>query len=157
MFYEESLAITQLRYFPYVQLVIIGLFPDCELLPVQRVPPGRTGPGLGGYGQETAHQLGTPLSSLMAWVDLLRSRGTGSEPLNEMRKDLDRLDVITQRFSKIGSEPDLQPEKLYHMLRATVLYLRPRLPSRRRSRSWCRPTRTGSALNRALFSWWWRT
>ncbi|MCB0811251.1 MAG: HAMP domain-containing histidine kinase, partial [Flavobacteriales bacterium] len=107
-----------------------------------------------GMAKETAHQLGTPLSSLMAWVDLLRSRGTDPEPLNEMRKDLDRLDVITQRFSKIGSEPDLQPEKLYHMLRATVLYLRPRLPSKAKIEVLVpADPELEVPLNRALFSW----
>jgi len=154
VFYEESLVITQLRYFPYVQLVIIGLFLIVSYFLFSVFRRAEQDQVWVGMAKETAHQLGTPLSSLMAWVDLLRSRGTDPEPLNEMRKDLDRLDVITQRFSKIGSEPDLQPEKLYHMLRATVLYLRPLLPSKAKIEVLVpADPELEVPLNRALFSW----
>ena len=154
VFYEESLVITQLRYFPYVQLVIIGLFLIVSYFLFSVFRRAEQDQVWVGMAKETAHQLGTPLSSLMAWVDLLRGRGTDPEPLNEMRKDLDRLDVITQRFSKIGSEPDLQPEKLYHMLRATVLYLRPRLPSKAKIEVLVpADPELEVPLNRALFSW----
>jgi signal transduction histidine kinase len=87
-------------------------------------------------------------------MELLRSQGVDPSALNEMRKDVDRLEVITERFSKIGSAPDLLPEKIYHTLRATVLYLRPRLPARATIEV-VPPADTELMvpLNRALFSW----
>ncbi|MBK7384128.1 MAG: HAMP domain-containing histidine kinase [Flavobacteriales bacterium] len=154
IFYEESLVITQLRYFPYVQLVILGLFLLVAYALFSIFRNAEQNQVWVGMAKETAHQLGTPLSSLMAWTELLKEQGTDPSALNEMRKDLDRLEVITERFSKIGSSPDLEPEKLYHMLRATVLYLRPRLPSRALIEvTTPLDTEVLVPLNRALFSW----
>lgn len=130
IFYEESVVLTQLRYFPYVQLLIIGLFLLVGYALFSIFRNAEQNQVWVGMAKETAHQLGTPLSSLSAWTDMLKERGTDPATITEMRKDLERLEVITERFSKIGSAPELQPEKLYHVLRATVLYLRPRLPSR---------------------------
>jgi signal transduction histidine kinase len=154
IFYEESLVITQLRYYPYVQLGIIALFLLVAYALFSLFRNAEQNQVWVGMAKETAHQLGTPLSSLMAWMELLKSQGTDPTVINEMRKDMDRLEVITERFSKIGSTPDLLPEKLYHVLRATVLYLRPRLPARARIEV-LPPTDTELTvpLNRALFSW----
>jgi len=154
IFYEESLVITQLRYFPYVQLVILGLFLLVAYALFSIFRNAEQNQVWVGMAKETAHQLGTPLSSLMAWMELLKTRGIDPEALNEMRKDVDRLEVITERFSKIGSAPDLVPEKLYHTLRATVLYLRPRLPSRATIEVVApKDPDMQVPLNRALFSW----
>jgi len=114
IFYEESPVIKQLAYFPYVQLVIIGLFLLFSYLLFSMFRRAEQNQVWVGMAKETAHQLGTPLSSLMAWIELLRSKGVEQDTLNEMSKDTDRLEVITERFSKIGSTPALQPEKLYH-------------------------------------------
>ena len=154
IFYQTSLVITQLRYFPYVQLLIIGLFLLVGYALFSIFRAAEQDQVWVGMAKETAHQLGTPLSSLMGWVEVLKSGGADAGMVNEMRKDVDRLEVITERFSKIGSTPDLAPEKLYHVLRATVLYLRPRLPGRVR----IEVTEPGNVdmtvpLNRALFSW----
>ncbi len=154
IFFEESLVITQLRYFPYIQLVIIGVFLLVSYILFSLFRRAEQDQVWAGMAKETAHQLGTPLSSLMAWLDLLKDRGTDATTITEMRKDLDRLEVITERFSKIGSEPDLTPEKIYHTIRATVLYLRPRLPSRAKI-DVRQPEQADLLvpLNRALFSW----
>lgn len=154
IFYEESIIITQLRYFPYVQLVILGLFLLVAYALFSLFRNAEQNQVWVGMAKETAHQLGTPLSSLMAWMELLKDRGADPGAITEMRKDLDRLEVITERFSKIGSAPELVREKLYHTLRATVLYLRPRLPARARIEV-LTPTDTELQvpLNRALFSW----
>jgi len=152
--YEESRVITQLRYFPYVQLVIIALFLLVSYALFSLFRNAEQNQVWVGMAKETAHQLGTPLSSLMAWMELLKSKGVDPSAVTEMKKDVDRLEVITERFSKIGSAPDLTPEKLYHTLRATVLYLRPRLPSRVKIDvlTPSDPERT-VPLNRSLFSW----
>ncbi|MBL0035181.1 MAG: HAMP domain-containing histidine kinase [Flavobacteriales bacterium] len=154
IFYEESLVITQLRYFPYVQLVILGLFLIVAYALFSLFRNAEQNQVWVGMAKETAHQLGTPLSSLMAWMELLKSRGVDPSAVTEMKKDVDRLEVITERFSKIGSAPDLTPEKLYHTLRATVLYLRPRLPSRVKIEVVTpEDTERTVPLNRSLFSW----
>ncbi len=154
IYFEESLVITQLRYFPYAQLVIIGLFLLVSYALFSIFRNAEQNQVWVGMAKETAHQLGTPLSSLMAWMELLKDRNVDPAALNEMRKDVDRLEVVTERFSKIGSAPELTPEKLYHTLRATVLYLRPRLPSKARV-DVLPPADTDLQvpLNRPLFSW----
>lgn len=154
IFYEESLVITRLRYFPLVQLAILALFLLVAYALFSVFRNAEQNQVWVGMAKETAHQLGTPLSSLMAWMELLKEQGVDPQALSEMRKDVDRLEVITERFSKIGSAPDLAPEKLYHTLRATVLYLRPRLPGRVRIEV-LQPadTELQVPLNRALFSW----
>ncbi len=154
IFYEESLIITQLRYFPYVQLVILGLFLLVSYALFSIFRNAEQNQVWVGMAKETAHQLGTPLSSLMAWMELLKEQHVDPEALSEMGKDIDRLEVITERFSKIGSAPALTPEKLYHTVRATVLYLRPRLPKRAPIEV-IPPANTELQvpLNRALFSW----
>ncbi|HRH70314.1 MAG TPA: HAMP domain-containing sensor histidine kinase [Flavobacteriales bacterium] len=152
IFYEESLVITQLRYFPYVQLVILGLFLIVAYALFSIFRNAEQNQVWVGMAKETAHQLGTPLSSLMAWMELLKEENPAA--VAEMRKDVDRLEVITERFSKIGSAPDLTAEKLYHTLRATVLYLRPRLPGRVKiDVLQTMDPDLQVPLNRALFSW----
>lgn len=152
--YEESRVITQLRYFPYVQLVIIGLFLLVSYALFSLFRNAEQNQVWVGMAKETAHQLGTPLSSLMAWLEILKGNGTDPTAVTEMKKDVDRLEVITERFSKIGSAPDLTPEKLYHTLRATVLYLRPRLPNRVKIDVVApEDTERTVPLNRSLFSW----
>jgi two-component system, sporulation sensor kinase D len=154
IYYDESRIVTQLRYYPYVMFGIIGLFLLVSYALFSLFRNAEQSQVWVGMAKETAHQLGTPLSSLMGWVEVLKGSGADASAVNEMKKDVDRLEVITERFSKIGSAPDLVPEKLYHTLRATVLYLRPRLPNRARIEV-NSPVDTEAVvpLNRALFSW----
>jgi signal transduction histidine kinase len=154
IFYQGSLVVTQLRYFPYVQLLIIGLFLLVGYALFSVFRGAEQDQVWVGMAKETAHQLGTPLSSLMGWMEVLKDRNVDPAAITEMRKDVDRLEVITERFSKIGSKPELEPGKLYHTLRATVLYLRPRLPNRVRIEV-STPTDPDmlTPLNRPLFSW----
>lgn len=153
IFYEESRVITQLRYFPYVQLIIIGLFLLVSYALFSLFRNAEQNQVWVGMAKETAHQLGTPLSSLMAWTELLKERDTDPAAVAEMGKDVARLEVITERFSKIGSTPDLVPENIDAALRDTVQYLRPRLPSRVQVE--VAPSEPGLTvpLNKALFSW----
>lgn len=154
IFYEESRVITQLRYFPYVQLIIIGLFLLVSYALFSLFRNAEQNQVWVGMAKETAHQLGTPLSSLMAWMELLHEGGADPAAVTEMRKDVGRLEMITERFSKIGSTPDLVPENIDQTLRDTVQYLRPRLPARVKFEVVppADPELT-VPLNRALFSW----
>jgi len=154
IFFDESRIVTQLRYYPYVMFGIIALFLLVAYALFSLFRNAEQNQVWVGMAKETAHQLGTPLSSLMGWVEVLKEGGADPSAVQEMRKDVDRLEVITERFSKIGSAPDPVPEKLYHVLRATVLYLRPRLPARARIEV-AAPADTEMLvpLNRALFSW----
>ena len=153
IFYEESRVITQLRYFPYVQLIIIGLFLLVSYALFSLFRNAEQNQVWVGMAKETAHQLGTPLSSLMAWMELLDANGTDPAAVPEMRKDVTRLEMITERFSKIGSTPDLVPEKIDLVLRDTVAYLRPRLPNRVKIDVQAADPGISVPLNRALFSW----
>ncbi|MBK9420504.1 MAG: HAMP domain-containing histidine kinase [Flavobacteriales bacterium] len=153
IFYEESRVITQLRYFPYVQLIIIGLFLLVSYALFSLFRNAEQNQVWVGMAKETAHQLGTPLSSLMAWMELMDANGTDPAAVTEMRKDITRLEMITERFSKIGSSPDLVPEKIDLVLRDTVQYLRPRLPGRVKIDVHSMDPEITVPLNRALFSW----
>jgi len=106
-----------------------------------------------GMAKETAHQLGTPLSSLMAWSSLLSARGVDPEALSEMDKDIARLQVVAERFSKIGSEADLTPADPLQVVEETVNYMRPRI-SKNVSFSLESGEPQGEILlSRPLFSW----
>ena len=127
VFYEESLVLTQLKFFPSGAVVADrGVFVG-GVFGVQRIQEGRTKPRVGRQAKETAHQLGTPLSSLMAWSSLLSARGVDPEALSEMDKDIARLQVVAERFSKIGSEADLTTADPLQVVEETVNYMRPRI------------------------------
>lgn len=127
IFYSESIIVTTLRYYPYVQLLIIGLFLFISYLIFSTFRRAEQNQVWIGMAKETAHQLGTPLSSLMAWVQLLEARGTDKETITELNKDVERLETITERFSKIGSKPELKETEVAALMRSAVAYLKPRV------------------------------
>jgi len=106
-----------------------------------------------GLAKETAHQLGTPLSSLMAWVQLLETQGVPKNMLDELDKDVKRLETITDRFSKIGSETELKEQSVEELIQGVVSYLRPRVS--RKVEIEVVPSETGilAQLNQPLFEW----
>jgi len=126
IFYEDSYVLTQLRYFPYIQFAIIGIFLLVAYLLFSTARRSEQNQVWAGLAKETAHQLGTPLSSIMAWVDYLETKNVDSETIEEMRKDVNRLNTITDRFSKIGSNPSLVPENLVSAIYNSVSYLKMR-------------------------------
>lgn len=126
--YGESLMLHRLGVYPYVQLLVVVLFVVVALfalLASKRAEQRRVWVGL---SKETAHQLGTPISSLMAWVEVLRETYPDDTLLPEMARDVDRLQRIAERFSKIGSRPELAPENLNELLAAVVEYMQKRTP-----------------------------
>lgn len=126
IYYKNSYVLTQLRYFPYVQFVIIGIFLLVAYMLFSTARRSEQNQVWAGLAKETAHQLGTPLSSMMAWVDYLETRDIGQETIDELRKDVNRLNTITDRFSKIGSIPSLVPENLVSVIYNSVSYLKTR-------------------------------
>lgn len=127
IYYEDSLILTQLQYFPMVQLVLIGVFLLTAYLIFSTFRKAEQNQVWVGMAKETAHQLGTPLSSLMAWVPLLEAQGVDKSTLIEINKDVDRLNTITERFSKIGSRPGLEPERLDQLIHQSFDYLKLRM------------------------------
>lgn len=121
--YDESLMLKRLEVYPYVQFGVFIVFLAVALfalLSMKRSEQNRVWVGL---SKETAHQLGTPISSLMAWTEMLRSTYPDDELVPEMSKDVHRLEVIAERFSKIGSLPETTPENLGESLARVVDYI----------------------------------
>lgn len=126
VFYKDSLLLLQLKYYPYVQFLIIGVFLLIAYLLFSTSRRSEQNQVWAGMAKETAHQLGTPLSSLMAWVELLRLKGIAEENLSEVSKDIKRLETITERFAKIGSEPKLENANIVEIINNSVDYLKKR-------------------------------
>ena len=126
IFHKDSYVLTQLRYFPYIQLAIISIFLLVAYMLFSTARRSEQNQVWAGLAKETAHQLGTPLSSMMAWVDYLEAKEFDSETIEELRKDVHRLSTITDRFSKIGSNPSLIPENLVSVIYNSISYLKTR-------------------------------
>jgi signal transduction histidine kinase len=130
IYYKDSIILTRLRYYPYFQLGVIALFLMVSYLAFSSSRKAEENQVWVGMAKETAHQLGTPLSSLMAWIEYLRSKPNPDEHLVEIEKDVARLNTITERFSKIGSAPALKKENLTTVLDHAMSYVRTRSSTR---------------------------
>lgn len=112
LYYDDSKLLRRLSYYPYIQLLVMLAFIAIVYFAVNSTRKAEQNKVWVGLSKETAHQLGTPISSLMAWTELLRSTGTDEEMVREMDKDISRLSMIASRFSKIGSRPNMEREDL---------------------------------------------
>lgn len=124
--YAESLMLRRLAIYPYVQMAVVLLFVIVALMAVlssKRAEQNRVWVGL---SKETAHQLGTPISSLTGWVEVLRETYPEDDLIVEMGKDVKRLELLADRFNKIGSRPELKPENLCDTLDTVVQYMKRR-------------------------------
>lgn len=126
IYYGESELLKQLRYFPYVLLFILFLFVIIVVSYINTTGRNIQDRVWVGMSKETAHQLGTPLTSLLAWIEYLKSTDVETKALEEMEKDVDRLQLIADRFSKIGSVPKLVEENLIERLEGIVSYMQKR-------------------------------
>jgi signal transduction histidine kinase len=127
VFYKESTVLTRLRYFPFIQFIIILIFLVVAYLLFSYARKSEQNQVWVGMSKETAYQLGTPISALLAWNELLKENNVDETIITEIDKDLHRLETIAQRFSKIGSIPEFQPENIVTVLQDFVLYLQARL------------------------------
>lgn len=128
VYYKNSILLTQLKYYPLIQLSIILVFLIISYLAFSASRRAEQNRVWVGMSKETAHQLGTPISSLLAWVEHLKTKIPVNDLhlLEEMEKDIKRLEVITERFSKIGSEPVLHEENIKEVISHAILYLQKR-------------------------------
>ena len=127
IFYEDSYILKLLKYFPIIQLTLIGLFLFVAYMIFNTFRKAEQNQVWVGMAKETAHQLGTPLSSLMAWMMLLEEENIDKTVIVEMTKDITRLNTVTDRFSKIGSTPELIKVDLNDIVGSSVDYLKTRL------------------------------
>lgn len=130
VYYDDSYTLKRLQAYPYIQLGVIFIFliiSFIALITTKRREQDRVWVGL---SKETAHQLGTPISSLMAWIEYLRMKDVDASILSDMEKDVVRLQTVTERFSKIGSAPALEPKDVVQTLEQTVRYLEKRMSSK---------------------------
>ncbi|MBS1588717.1 MAG: HAMP domain-containing histidine kinase [Bacteroidetes bacterium] len=130
IYYGESYLLTELRFYPYVQLAIIFLFLLVVLIALSAAHRSLQNQVWVGLSKETAHQLGTPLSSIEGWLELLKDKEGNEEAVNEMQKDLNRLKLVADRFSKVGSNPQMQEEDVLQRVRDMVAYMKKRAPSK---------------------------
>lgn len=156
VYYRNSQLLTSLKFYPYVQLAVIlvfgllafALFNQSKISEQNRVWAGLT--------KETAHQLGTPIASLMAWIDYLRNSPVweeNKEIIQEMDKDVVKLRMVTERFSSIGSKPQIQPENLYEVIEETINYLRPRISTKVEMHIHSDTKDLDAMMNKPLFEW----
>lgn len=123
IYYDDSSLLSQLYYYPYVQIGVVVVFLLISFLAFRSAKNAEQNKVWVGLSKETAHQLGTPISSLNAWVELLRSRYSDDVLIPEMEKDVNRLKIIAERFSKIGSSPDLNLVSLNETLDNAIKYI----------------------------------
>jgi len=151
--YDESIMLKRLQAWPYVQLGIVLIFVVVAifaLLSSKRAEQNKVWVGL---SKETAHQLGTPVSSLMAWVEMLREQYPDDELLPEMDKDVKRLQLIAERFSKIGSLPEPVATSMNEVLTHVIEYMDRRTSQRVTIRGHMPPHEVIVRMNASLFEW----
>ena len=154
LYYRESSILRNLRFYPFVQLFVIVVFIAVAYFAFNATQRAEQNQVWVGMSKETAHQLGTPISSLMAWIELLKLKEVDPEIISEFEKDTQRLERITERFSKIGSKPDLLRSNVVEVLASSVNYLKTRSSSKVIfETSFIGNEYIETPLNAALFSW----
>ena len=157
IFYENSELLNQLRIYPYFQLGIIALFLTISYFAFSYSRRSEQNKVWAGMSKETAHQLGTPISSLIGWVDYLKEGKYSVPPkiLDEINHDLERLNLITERFSKIGSKPSLSIYNLHEVLSESILYINSRTSDKVliEIKDWDKLSGINVSVNKPLFAW----
>ena len=154
LYYSESSILRNLRYYPFIQLFVVVVFILVAYFAFSATQKAEQNQVWVGMSKETAHQLGTPISSLMAWIEILKLQNVEESLIKEFEKDTERLERITERFSKIGSKPELFPANLVEALNSTVSYLKTRSSNKVIFKtSFLEDDIVVTPLNAALFSW----
>lgn len=154
LYYRESSILRNLRFYPFVQLIVIIIFIAVSYFAFNATQRAEQNQVWVGMSKETAHQLGTPISSLMAWIEILKLKNIDPQLIKEFEKDTQRLERITERFSKIGSKPELMRLNITEVLSSSVNYLKTRSSSKVIFEStFSEKEYIETPLNAALFSW----
>lgn len=151
--YEESIMLRRLASYPYVQLGVVLIFVVIAIFALLSSKKAEQNKVWVGLSKETAHQLGTPISSLMAWVEILKESYPDDLLLPELGKDVDRLQLIAERFSKIGSIPELKPEILLNVVQHVVDYIARRSSDKIKIVCEIQDSMLSVRINAALFEW----
>lgn len=126
VFYGESTLLKQVKYYPLIQLIIVALFIIITLITISTRNKSTQNQVWAGMAKETAHQLGTPLSSLQGWLEILKDNPANEKITPEIAKDIDRLKLVSDRFGKIGSTPILEPANVIAQIENMVTYIKRR-------------------------------
>ncbi len=157
--YGEAELITKLRWLPYIEIAIAAMFILIGYIGFSYIKRSEQSNIWVGMAKETAHQLGTPLSSIMGWIEILRMHADGNSKLNEtiaeLENDIRRLQKITERFSKIGSKPELKEENLNEVIGHVIQYFKKRIPRTGKNIELIVESKTShtARINRELFEW----
>lgn len=127
IYYDDSPLLVKLKLYPFIQLGIIALFLMIAYYLFSTARNAEQNQVWVGMAKETAHQLGTPLSSLLAWIEVLKSKNVDDKTISEISRDLGRLETVTERFSKIGATPKLEQNDVNLVVKNTLIYLKSRL------------------------------
>jgi len=130
LYYGESSLLKQIRYFPIIQLVVVALFIIVILIAISTRNKSTQNQVWAGMAKETAHQLGTPISSLEGWVEMLKQTNTADKIVTEISKDVERLKLVSDRFGKIGSTPQLEEANIVTQIENMVTYIKRRAPNK---------------------------
>ncbi|MCH7397608.1 ATP-binding protein [Belliella sp. DSM 107340] len=156
IFYRNSELLTSLRYYPYVQLAVIIVFGILAYAVFNQSKIAEQNQVWAGLTKETAHQLGTPIASLMAWIDYLKNSPVweeNKEVIQEMDKDVIKLRMVTERFSSIGSKPVIVSENVFKVVDDAITYLRPRISSKVEMNVNGYARDIEAMINKPLFEW----
>ncbi len=154
IFYGNSRLQKTLTVFPFIQIAVVFIFLGFGFLTLRSSQEDEQNKVWIGLAKETAHQLGTPISSLLGWIEYLKSQNIDSEVVEEMNKDLTRLMKVADRFSKIGSETVLSPANVNEVVGNSVMYFRTRVPKNvTLSYNGLAIAPVQAMLNTALFEW----
>jgi signal transduction histidine kinase len=155
LYYKNSFLLAQLIAFPYIQLSVLAIFAFISYLAFNYSRTAEQNQVWVGLAKETAHQLGTPLSSLMAWVEVLREDADIKNKgiVDELDKDVRKLRVVTERFSSIGSTPTLKDENVYQLVNNVVGYLQPRVSSKINFEVYTLSETIQARVHAPLFEW----
>lgn len=130
LYYDDSTNLKRLLVYPYAQLSVMAVFILIAFLALASTKKAEQNKVWVGLSKETAHQLGTPISSLIAWIEYLKTKDVDAYLLGEMDKDVKRLETIAERFSKIGSNPDPVPVNICDSIRSALDYMGTRISSK---------------------------
>lgn len=153
LYYDDSTILKRLLIYPYAQLSVVFIFILLAFLALASTKKAEQNKVWVGLSKETAHQLGTPISSLIAWVEYLRTKEIDPTLLNEMEKDVKRLEMIAERFSKIGSNPDPMPVDINASVRGALDYMQTRISSKVKVHLHLTGHPVEVLVNDALFAW----